>query len=106
MLKDFIYTANVVNGKLIPKPTKLEQYLVRINAWAKFTKSPIFNANALTEEQAKQLFFKIEGDLSPENLCGDGELSKSVVKAKLSLLNGAKKELIKKGFKPPKSYCN
>lgn len=106
MLKDFIYTANVVNGKLIPKPTKLEQYLVHINAIMRCLKKPPFDVNKLTVEQANQLFYKIAGDLSPENLCGDGELSKSEVKRKLALLNGAKKELIAKGFKPPKSYYN
>ena len=106
MLKDFIYRAHEVNGKLVKIPTKLEKYLERINAFQKYFKQPLFDANKLTVEQANQLFYKLDADLSPENLTGDGELSRGEVKRKLVLFNGAKKELIKKGFKPPKSYCN
>lgn len=54
---------------------------------------------------AQKLFGILEGELSPENLCCDGELSYAQVKVKATLLNGAVRDLERLGYtQDPPSY--
>lgn len=54
--------------------------------------------NNLDNAVAQRIFNYIEGDLSPENLCCDGELPFAAVKRKANMLNKARDELIAMGF--------
>ena len=59
----------------------------------------------LTIGDANYLFESLAGDLSPENLCCDGELRGAALQRKATMLNGAKAELLKKGFREPNYYA-
>ncbi len=49
--------------------------------WCKFTKQPHLTIPK-TEEECKKIFVMLACDLSPENLCCDGELPPAQVKVK------------------------
>lgn len=59
----------------------------------------------LDDALAQKLFGMLEGELSPENLCCDGELSPTQVKVKATLFNGAVRDLERLGYtQDPPSY--
>jgi len=59
----------------------LQKYIDQHNAWeAIFNKAPI--AMPKTHAECKPLFARLAGDLSPENLCCDGELPRAQVAIK------------------------
>lgn len=67
---------------------ELETYLERHNAFETiFGKPPI--AMPKTRAECKSLFVRLSGDLSPENLCCDGELPAAQVQVKARHLNQA-----------------
>jgi len=71
--------------------TNLNTYVDRINKFAR-----IFGKRQLTLDSAadrKQIAEGLEGDLSPENLTCDGELSASQVRQRAKFLNACIKEL-------------
>lgn len=53
------------------------------------------DASALTPTQIRDLFESLQCDLSPENLCCDGELRGVALKRKSAMLNGALRELLR-----------
>lgn len=57
-----------------------------------FGKQPL-DADNLGAADIAYLLDCLENDLSPENLCCDGELRGAALKKKATLLNGAKAEL-------------
>ena len=68
---------------------KLQRYLDRKNQW-----NAIFGGRALVIGQDNQrIADMIDGELSPENLTCDGELSRSQVNARYRELTGAAEEL-------------
>ena len=70
----------------------LDKYIKQHNAWdAIFSKGPIVKPTNMQE--AKPLFEKLAGELSPENLTCDGELSQSAVMAKRRFLDGVWSDL-------------
>lgn len=71
----------------------LKQYVAQKNLWAGFMKRPLLDAERLTRVQVRELLDSIECDLSPENLCCDGELRGAALQKKARMLNGAKREL-------------
>jgi hypothetical protein len=75
------------------KMTALENYLFRANSWARLTKGKLLTLDNAEDRQT--IANKIECDLSPENLCCDGEASVQHVHAMRKLLNAARKELEK-----------
>ena len=77
--------------------TKLERYVARANIFKKLLNKPEYNVDTLTETQAQELYSMLDSDLSPENLCMDGEIPQSQVKIRFSLFNGALKELFALG---------
>jgi hypothetical protein len=69
----------------------LEAYVEQRNAYAKiFGKAPL---SLLKAEDRQRIADMIDGDLSPENLTCDGELSRSAVQAKYRQLTRAAQEL-------------
>jgi len=78
----------------------LTKYITQQNQFASFfPTSRTFDVKKLTPEDKQHLLDKIEGDLSPENLCCDGELRGAKLQTKARMLNGAKAELEAMGFK-------
>lgn len=73
----------------------LTAYIAQKNRWAEIFNRPTLDAKNLTPRQMQDLMDSLDADLSPENLCCDGELRGSALKAKSRMLHGAKDELIK-----------
>ena len=70
----------------------LNEYVEQMNRW-----NSIFGTEAmdfpLTQKNANDLMNKIAGELSPENLCCDGELSRAAVQSKLNYLTTVRAQL-------------
>ena len=73
-----------------------------INQWHR---SPFDVAN-LTEEQAQEIFAMLDGDLSPENLHCDGEITAAQARRRAVQFVGAGRELIALGFLPVDVYAD
>ena len=71
----------------------LRKYVADKNRWAAMFKKPKIELAFLTNAQKKYLTDCLEGDLSPENLCCDGELPRAQVKAKYAYLTKVQAEL-------------
>jgi hypothetical protein len=76
----------------------LKQYIAQQNRFASLwgqTANEIYPENPalLNSEQKTRIASRLASDLSPENLCCDGELRGAQLRAKTKLLNDAKKEL-------------
>jgi len=76
----------------------LTAYVERVNFTARFMEAhgastKTYNARNLTAKDRDELLAKIECDLSPENLCCDGELRGAKLRAKALMINGAKAAL-------------
>ena len=72
----------------------LKKYIEQQNRYASwFKKDPYPEPAALTVVQIQDLADQLEADLSPENLCCDGELRGAKLRAKSNMLNGAKADL-------------
>ena len=71
----------------------LKAYVDQKNFWNQFAKRPLLDAANLTPAQIQDLFESIQCDLSPENLCCDGELRGAALKKKTAMINGAVREL-------------
>ena len=70
----------------------LEQYVDQMNRWNSiFGKSEM--AFPLTQSNANDLMNKIAGELSPENLHCDGEISPAQARTKAQYLNSVRLEL-------------
>jgi hypothetical protein len=74
------------------KTSYLTQYVDHKNAFASIFKQPQLSLqNAQDRQRIAQM---LDGDLSPENLSCDGELSRAQVNRKYRELSGAAKELM------------
>lgn len=71
----------------------LRKYVEGKNRWAAMFKKPKIELAFLTKGQKEYLTDCLECDLSPENLCCDGELPRAQVKAKYAYLTKVQKEL-------------
>jgi hypothetical protein len=69
----------------------LNDYVADLNQMAKLFKHPTLSVNKAADR--KEILDRLECDLSPENLCCDGELSGAPLRAKAKKLNGALAEL-------------
>ncbi len=76
----------------------LKNYVESINRFAKLFGDAEIDVDNIDEEAAQRLFQKIDCDLSPENLCCDGELPMAQVRRKAKMLRGAITELQAMGF--------
>jgi len=65
----------------------LAQYIAHKNLMNKlFGSKPIIDPDNITPTQARRLLDSIESDLSPENLCCDGEISATEARRKAKFL--------------------
>ena len=71
----------------------LKQYIEQKNVWNRITNSPLLDAETLNTAQVRDIQESLECDLSPENLCCDGELRGAKLRTKEKMLTGAKREL-------------
>jgi hypothetical protein len=77
----------------------------QINVWDDLSNRTGFPSTKIdptniTQADADRIFQKIDGELSPENLHCDGEISRSSAQRKLNGYKAAVKELARKGFRP------
>lgn len=77
----------------------LRKYVNGMNRFAALFGDKEINLAHLNNNMAKNLFDKLECDLSPENLCCDGELPAAQVRTKARMLHGAVRELIELGYR-------
>jgi hypothetical protein len=73
----------------------LTAYIDQKNVWNRYTNRSILDATNLTPRQMQDLYESLRCDLSPENLCCDGELRGVALKRKSAMLNGALRELLR-----------
>jgi len=78
--------------------TALQKQIDQMNFWAKMTDKPLMEINSLSNEDAQELYQRIDSGLSPENLHCDGEISRSAAQAKYRSYMSAVKQLNKLGF--------
>ena len=76
----------------------------RINSWNRITKQPLVDVNSINQKIADRIFDSLDGDLSPENLHCDGEISATAALRKAKLFYNAGNELLKLGFKPSNTW--
>jgi len=79
----------------------LQEIINQQNWFAKITKKPEMDINALSEDDANTLYRSIESGMSPENLCCDGEISIAQARAKARTYMAAVAQLKKMGFVMP-----
>ena len=73
--------------------TYLKSYIERHNQWNAIFNGKTFDLKKLTYNDIHDIYNMLEGDLSPENLCCDGELRGKALADKAKRLQGAWKEL-------------
>ena len=71
----------------------LQRYIDDHNSWGKLFKNHTPWAIPTTRAEAEPIFESLEGDLSPENLCCDGEISQAAVRKKLRHFTAVHKQL-------------
>lgn len=79
----------------------LVKFMESKNFWRRAAKQPLYSVETLNTETANELFYMLDCNLSPENLCCDGEISRTEVKRRFALFNGAIKDLKKLGYAVP-----
>ena len=72
----------------------LIQYIEQKNRWRPMFKQTEIDPVNISPKEARELLDSLECDLSPENLCCDGELRGAPLRAKTKMLNEAKKALL------------
>jgi len=77
----------------------LTEYVERLNAMNKIFNRPTIDLDNLTDDMAQDIFNSLDGDLSPENLHCDGEISAAQARKKAKLFYAAANELMALGFR-------
>ena len=77
----------------------LKEYVEGLNRMNAIFGGEQIDLDNLDNTAAQQIFNNIAGDLSPENLCCDGELPFAAVQKKAKMLNGAAAELMTMGYR-------
>lgn len=72
----------------------LLDYVEQKNVWNRYARRQLIDAANLTSAQIQELYESIQCDLSPENLCCDGELRGAALRKKTTMINGALRELL------------
>lgn len=85
------------------KMTNFERYIEQRNIRARVRGGEVMDPNQLTEAQATQLYQQLDNELSPENLCCDGELRGVALRRKAVLLRDTVNELKQRGFAVPEN---
>ncbi len=76
----------------------LQSEVDRMNFMAKHFGEPEIDINSLSDDDAQNIYQRIDSGLSPENLHCDGEISRSAAQAKYRSYMCAVKQLDKLGF--------
>ena len=71
----------------------LTQYIERKNFTRSLFKQTVIDPTNISPREARELLDALDNDLSPENLCCDGELRGVPLKAKAKMLKEAQKAL-------------
>jgi hypothetical protein len=71
----------------------LVQYIHQKNLWRPHFKKTVIDPTNISPREARELLDSLDNDLSPENLCCDGELRGAPLRAKAKMLNEAKRAL-------------
>ena len=88
----------------------LEQYVAQHNSWQKiFDKAHVdIDINNMSKLQADELIRKLDGEMSPENLHCDGEISLTEAEAKgnrlMHVVDDLEAYCTKNGFNMPTIY--
>lgn len=85
------------------KMTNFERYIEQRNIRARVRGGEVMDPNQLTTAQANQLYHQLDAELSPENLCCDGELRGVELRRKAALLRDTVNELKQRGFAVPEN---
>lgn len=72
----------------------LTEYIAQKNFVRGLFKRPEIDPANISPKEARELLDLLECDLSPENLCCDGELRGAPLRAKTKMLTEAKKALL------------
>ena len=79
----------------------LTKYVEGVNVMRRIFGDEEFNVNELDQGLANKLFHKLDGELSPENLHCDGEITAAQARKKARLFHGAIEDLTRLGFTIP-----
>jgi hypothetical protein len=71
----------------------LTKYVAAMNFWAAHVKEPAIELRNFTEANRRSVREQLDCDLSPENLCCDGELRGAALAKKLVYLRSVEREL-------------
>jgi hypothetical protein len=71
----------------------LKKYIDQRNFYREWAKKPPYDADNLSVRDMADLYEDLSCDLSPENLCCDGELRGAALNRKTKFLNAAHAEL-------------
>jgi len=84
----------------------LTKFLEQENQMRSWFNKPALDINALTQADATALYQKLDGNMSPENLHCDGEISAAEARRRAKMFTGAAADLDRMGFvRPADLYC-
>lgn len=84
----------------------LKTFIENHNRFAKLFGDRTFDLTTLTQDDANKLFYKIDSEMSPENLHCDGEITAAQARQKARVFMGAAAQLDALGFQRPADlYC-
>ncbi len=82
----------------------LQKFVDEKNRFAAMFKREPMDLSKLDTEMAAELFDMLDGELSPENLHCDGEITPAQARAKAKKLYAAGNDLLAAGYKPGSKY--
>lgn len=84
----------------------LSKFIEQKNRTANLFGGTVFDVNNINQESANKLYYQLDSNMSPENLCCDGELSTKQVAQRSKLFTGAVADLDSLGFvRPDNLWC-
>ena len=89
--------------------TQLKTFIDGKNLWRSFGDQAPYDINNLSQKDVNELADSLDGEMSPENLHCDGEISAAQARKKAKHFTAAYKELTalaaSKGYVLPEAYC-
>lgn len=83
----------------------LQKFVDDRNAfYGKFFPESFIDLSKLDNEVAQQIFGILDGELSPENLHCDGEITAAQARRKAKVLHAAGKDLLSAGYTPTSTW--
>lgn len=84
----------------------LAKFIDRENRFRRVFGMPEYNVNNITDDDAQEIFGKLDSNMSPENLACDGERPRSEQAALAKVYKKAFNELRGMGFSPKDTVYN